>query len=102
MSVVACMDPCPGKHPWGGFPQSSQGPCFRGEKSGQMWPHTVRSAPGKVFWELFSRSAGSSSAFRKDGWWVGAPIDIMNNVHFNLLNLVYVFEAESMHEVPKY
>ena len=47
--------------------------------------HSVRSAFGRVFWEFFSVCAVLSSALHSEGWCFGAPIDIMNDPHHDLL-----------------
>ena len=48
--------------------------------------HSVRSAPGKVFWELFSGCAVLSTAFYDEGWWVGTPIDVADDPSYDLVN----------------
>ena len=50
---------------------------------------SIRRAPGRVFWELFSGDAGLSAAFLEEGWWVGTPVDIVSSNALDLLNMKF-------------
>ena len=46
----------------------------------------IRSAPGRVCWELFAGTAGLSHAFANGGWLTAPPEDIVSDPEFDLLN----------------
>ena len=50
----------------------------------------TRSTPGRVFWELFSGTAGLTQAFLNEGWCSAPPIDIVTEPTFDLLNPLFL------------
>ena len=62
-----------------GYPESWQKLIFR-----------VRSAPQRIFWELFAGCAILTSMFLEQGWCCGPPIDVMADATYNLLDAFFV------------
>ena len=50
----------------------------------------VRSAPQRVFWEIFAGCAVLTSMFLEEGWCCGPPVDVSFDESFNLLNPAFV------------
>ena len=48
---------------------------------------TFRRASAGAFWEIFSGRGVLSAAFSRRGWWVGPPIDVINDMQMDLLNV---------------
>ena len=50
----------------------------------------VRSAPQRIFWELFAGCAVLISMFLEQGWCCGPPIDVVADESYNLLDAFFV------------
>ena len=50
----------------------------------------MRSAPQRIFWEIFAGCAILTSMFIEENWCCGPPIDVLIDASLNLLNPAFV------------